>query len=197
MLSGSVVKNPLANAGDLSSISGSGRSPEEKMATHSSILAWKIPLTEDPGRLQSIWSQWVRHNWTHCSSLRVYKAASHSWSQWVLLPSVPPLFIQKRFLSTSPVSGAVRLWERWWARSKGLSFIKCLIQDSHHFKAKEWYCASRYQMPAVLGDSWVSPCWCFLWNSFLSHFTWGKNSRKRSKEVVFSWWASSPPIYFW
>ena len=32
------------------------------MATHSSILAWKIPWTEEPGRLQSMGSQRVRHN---------------------------------------------------------------------------------------------------------------------------------------
>ena len=32
---------------------------EEEMATHSSILAWKIPWTEEPGRLQSIGSQRV------------------------------------------------------------------------------------------------------------------------------------------
>ena len=35
---------------------------EEEMATHSSILAWKIPWTEEPGRLQSIGSQGVRHD---------------------------------------------------------------------------------------------------------------------------------------
>ena len=35
---------------------------EEGMATHSSILAWKIPWAEQPGRLQSIGSQRVRHN---------------------------------------------------------------------------------------------------------------------------------------
>ena len=44
----SVVKNPLANAGDAGSIPGSGRSPEKEMATHSSILAWEIPWTEEP-----------------------------------------------------------------------------------------------------------------------------------------------------
>ena len=56
----SVVKNLLANtrdAGDASSTHGSERSMEEEMATHSSILAWKIPWTEDPGRLQSKGSQ--------------------------------------------------------------------------------------------------------------------------------------------
>ena len=34
---------------------------EKRMATHSSILAWKIPWTEEPGGLQSIESQRVRH----------------------------------------------------------------------------------------------------------------------------------------
>ena len=35
---------------------------EKGMATHSSILAWKIPRTEEPGRLQSMGSQRVRHD---------------------------------------------------------------------------------------------------------------------------------------
>ena len=35
---------------------------EKEMATHSSVLAWKIPLTEEPVRLESIGSQRVRHD---------------------------------------------------------------------------------------------------------------------------------------
>ena len=35
---------------------------EEEMATHSSILAWRIPWTEEPGGLQSMGSQRVRHD---------------------------------------------------------------------------------------------------------------------------------------
>ena len=35
---------------------------EKEMATHSSILVWKIPWTEEPGGLQSMGSQRVRHN---------------------------------------------------------------------------------------------------------------------------------------
>ena len=35
---------------------------EKKMATHSSILAWRIPWTEEPGRLQSMGSQRVGHD---------------------------------------------------------------------------------------------------------------------------------------
>ena len=60
-----MVKNPPANAidsGDAGLIPGSGRSVEKEMATHSSILAWEIPWTEEPGRLQFMGSQSVGHN---------------------------------------------------------------------------------------------------------------------------------------
>ena len=50
------------NAGDEGSIPGSGRSPEDGMATHSSVLAWKILWAEEPGGLQSMGSQRVGHD---------------------------------------------------------------------------------------------------------------------------------------
>ena len=60
------VKNLPANAGDSrgsGSILGLGKIPlEEDMVTHSSILAWRIPWTEEPGGLQSVGSKGVRHN---------------------------------------------------------------------------------------------------------------------------------------
>ena len=49
-----MVKNLPANAGDVRDsglIPGSGRSMEKGMATHSGILAWRIPWTEEPGGL--------------------------------------------------------------------------------------------------------------------------------------------------
>ena len=55
---GAVVKNLLANAGSL----GHEDPLEKKMVTHSSILAWKIPWTEEPGGLQSMGSRGVRHD---------------------------------------------------------------------------------------------------------------------------------------
>ena len=62
--SGSDSKESTCNAGDLDLIPGLGRSPnlENRMATHSSILAWKIPWTEEPGGLQSLESQRVGHD---------------------------------------------------------------------------------------------------------------------------------------
>ena len=60
-----LVVNLLANARDVrdsGSIPGLRRSPEEGMATHSSILFWKILWTEEPGRLQPIGFQRVGHD---------------------------------------------------------------------------------------------------------------------------------------
>ena len=57
-----MVKNMPANAGGTGSIPGSGRSLEKEMAAHSSILAWGIPWTGEPGRLQSMESQRVRQD---------------------------------------------------------------------------------------------------------------------------------------
>jgi len=60
-----VVENLPASVGDMrdeGSIPGSGRSPGEGHATHSSILAWRIPWAEDPGGLQSTGSQRVGHD---------------------------------------------------------------------------------------------------------------------------------------
>ena len=54
------VKNPPANAGDI--ILGPKDPLDEGMATHSSILAWRNPWTEEPGGLQSMGSQRVGHN---------------------------------------------------------------------------------------------------------------------------------------
>ena len=55
-------KETTCNAGDLGSIPGSGRPPEKGTVTHSSILAWRIPWTEEPGGLQSRESQKVGHD---------------------------------------------------------------------------------------------------------------------------------------
>ena len=48
---GSVVKNPSANAGHVGLIPGSGRFLGGGNGNHSSILAWEMPWTEEPGRL--------------------------------------------------------------------------------------------------------------------------------------------------
>ena len=60
-----MVKNSPADAGDAGdpdSIPRSVISPGKEMATHFSILAWKIPWTEEPGGLQSMELQRIRHD---------------------------------------------------------------------------------------------------------------------------------------
>ena len=62
---GSSGKERACNAGDSGEPGlslGLDDPLEEEMAAHSSILAWRIPWTEKPVRLQSIWSQRVRHD---------------------------------------------------------------------------------------------------------------------------------------
>ena len=57
-----MIKNPSAMQETWVQSLGQDDPLEEEMATHSSILAWSIPWTEEPGRLQSLGSQRVRHN---------------------------------------------------------------------------------------------------------------------------------------
>ena len=59
---GSDGKESACNAGDLGSIPGSGRSLEKGMATHSSILAWRIHGQRTQGGLQFMGSQRVGHD---------------------------------------------------------------------------------------------------------------------------------------
>ena len=59
---GSMGRDSACNAGDAGSIPGWGRSLEKGVATHSSILAWEVPWTEEPGRLQFMGLQRVRHD---------------------------------------------------------------------------------------------------------------------------------------
>ena len=74
-----VVQYLPANAGvirDTSSIPGSGISPEEHVAIHSSILAWRIPWTEESGGLQSIASQRAGHDWGNRACTRTHRMRS-------------------------------------------------------------------------------------------------------------------------
>ena len=57
-----MVKNPLAVQETWVRSLGREDPLEKEMATHSSILVWKIPWTEEPGRLQSMESQRIGHD---------------------------------------------------------------------------------------------------------------------------------------
>jgi len=70
------------------------------MATHSSILAWRIPRTEQPGGLQSIESQRVRHDWVSPAAWSDW-GLNHSWQAPGLLGSRLPHMTAIRVLPSS------------------------------------------------------------------------------------------------
>ena len=59
-----MVKNPPVMQETWVQSLGQEDPPEKWMATHSSIMAWRIPWTEEPGELQFMGLQRVRHDWT-------------------------------------------------------------------------------------------------------------------------------------
>ena len=80
-----VVKNPPAMQETQVRSLGQGELLEKGMATHFSILAWRIPWTEEPGGLQSIESQRVRHNWSesmHTCIVDLQCSVNFCYSPW-------------------------------------------------------------------------------------------------------------------
>ena len=76
---GSVVKNLPANVGDAGSNPGLGRPLEKEMATHSSILAWEIPRTKEPGGLQSVGSQKSRTQLSNLNNNKLFLQGSYTF----------------------------------------------------------------------------------------------------------------------
>ena len=77
---------------------------EEGMATHSSILAWKIPWMEEPGRLQSMGSLRVRHDWATSLSLFPFMHWRRKWQP-------TPVFLLGESQGRGSLVGC-RLWGR-------------------------------------------------------------------------------------
>ena len=57
---------------------------EEGMATHSSIITWRIPWIEEPRRLQSMGSQRVRHDWIDLAPTDIYILIPENWEYVIL-----------------------------------------------------------------------------------------------------------------
>ena len=82
---------------------------EEEKATHSSILAWRIPWTKEPGWLQSMGSQRVRHYWLaniltftrHCGCNRIFCMENFrvNISHFICIELLSELFSFKRVLT--------------------------------------------------------------------------------------------------
>ena len=84
---------------------------EKGMATHSSILAWRIPWTEEPGGLQSMGSQRVREDWvtdTHIYKQRVSAKIKNMWAR--LLGQFLGNRLRWKFTGRALGSSAYEVW---------------------------------------------------------------------------------------
>ena len=123
---GSEVKASALNAGDLGFIPGSGGSPgesleslgsipgredplEKEMVTHSSILAWRIPWTEKPGRLQSTGSQRVGHDWATSPKINSPRRTA--------VPTNPSNWVSHNIISQIHASETELMGLPWWSSS--------------------------------------------------------------------------------
>ena len=77
---------------------------EKAMATHSSTLAWKIPWTEEPGRLQSLWSWRIGHDWATSLSVFTFMHWRRKWQP-------TPVFLPGESQGWQSLVGC-RLWGR-------------------------------------------------------------------------------------
>ena len=78
--------------------------PEKATAPHSSTLTWKIPWTEEPGRLQSMGSLGVGHDWATSLSLFTFMHWRRKWQP-------TPVFLPREFQGQRSLAGC-RLWGR-------------------------------------------------------------------------------------
>ena len=103
---------------------GQEDSLEESMTTHSSIFSWRIPWTEEPGRLQSVGLQRVGHNWatnththTHTHTLTLQCSGTGSITGRELKSCMPSeklrVFLQADFLPSEPPGKEAMLREVW------------------------------------------------------------------------------------
>ena len=91
---------------------------EKAMAPHSSTLAWKIPWTEEPGRLQSMGSLRVRHDWATSFSLFTFMHWRRKWQP-------TPVFLPGESQGRGSLVGC-----RLWGRTVGHESLKCLTMCS-------------------------------------------------------------------
>ena len=104
--------------------------PEKAMAPHSSTLAWKIPWMEEPGRLQSMGSQRVGHDWATSLSLFTF---IHWRRKWQPTPVFLPEESQGQGAWWADVYGVAqsRTWLEWLSSSSS-KMQRCVINRIHH-----------------------------------------------------------------
>ena len=134
------------------------------MATHSSLIAWKIPWTEEPGGLQSMGSQRVRHNWATLHTYALYQAqfppspwnplglffptlvVPATWLCWF----IPPLLCIKLWISskagpflwlyTQSLGGSIPTTSLPWSRCCSSLYLHLLLNFNWIYSIPSWLC---------------------------------------------------------
>ena len=121
---------------------------EKEMATHSSILAWEIPWTEDPGWLWSMGSQRVGHDWATAAAAKSLQSCPTLCDPIDGSPPGSPIpgILQARTLERVAISFS-NAW-KWKVKVKSLSRVWLL--------ATPWTAA--YQAPPSMGFSRQEYC---------------------------------------
>ena len=131
---------------------------EKESATHSSTLAWKIPWTGEPGRLQFMGSQRVGHDW----------ATSLHFSSWEKVGEGNGNPLQYSWLE-SPMDGGA-----WWAAVHGVAKSQTWLNDftfTFHFQAFEKEMATHSSVLAWRIPGTGSLVGCRLWGCTESDMT--------------------------
>ena len=144
---------------------------EKAMAPHSSTLAWKIPWMEKPGRLQSMGSQKVRHDWATSLSLFTFMHWRRKWQP-------TPVFL----LGESQDRGAL------WAAVYGVAQNRTRPSDftfSFHFHALEKEMAAHSSVLAWRIPGTGSLVGCHLWGRRVGH-NWSDLAAAAAAEFMYS-----------
>ena len=178
--------HPPANAGDMKDtclIPGLGRSPGGGMATHSSILARRIPWTEMPGRLQSIGLKRVGHDWSdlapiaHFINIYVYINTYVYINIYIYIYIYTHIYIHciyKASLVAQRLKRLPGMWETWiWSLDREDTLEKEMVT---HSSTLAWRIPWREEPgrlqsmgPHRVGHDWATSLILIVYTNTLTH----------------------------
>ena len=158
---GSESKESPCNVGDLGSIPELEDSLEKEMATHSYILAWRIPRTEEPGWLRSMGSERIGHNWVANTAKSMGKWEMCSMTIFLLL------IWKEMICSSCPPDPSGTFLFIFKLLSESSSFKEHTSQTSHGKRKKMQLMFPKFSSGHVwmweldYKESWAQKNWCF------------------------------------
>ena len=123
------------------------------MALHSSTLAWKIPGTEEPGRLQSMGSHRVRHDWATSLSLFTFMHWRRKWQP-------TPVFLPGESQGRGSLVGC-RLWGRTESDTTETTWQQ---QQQQH--------AVTCELLLIVQERWVGGVFCCFLQNLFPYWCW-------------------------